>query len=298
MWDKKHLLDIESLSREDIEFIIKCTELLEPYSTKGNNLDICKGEILINAFFEPSTRTEMSFATAMHALGGNVQSFKSGGSSIEKGENKEDTIRILEQYCDIIVIRDPGIGSVKNYARSVNIPIINAGDGSSGHPTQALMDLYTIKKEIGRLDDIKLVFMADLKYARTVHSLREAIEKFKNNKIYGIAPKGLESEDIEMTTIDELKDIKPDVFYITRVQKERIPTEQRTNLSFRFDSKILDTLPTNTKVMHAMPRVDEMDLSLDNDPRVIPFKQARYGVQTRMAILALYLGHEKEIQAL
>lgn len=298
MWNKKHLLDIESLSRDDIEFIIKCAEILEPYSGRGNKLDICRGEILANVFFEPSTRTEKSFQAAMYVLGGDVITHKNVGSSIEKGESKEDTIRTLEQYSDVLVIRDPEIGSVKKYSNLVNIQVINAGDGASGHPTQSLMDLYTIKKEIGKLNDLTIVFMGDLKNARTVHSLKKAIEKFDNTKIYGIAPKGLESEDIELIDAKELTNVKPDILYITRIQKERIPEQERNNFSFRFDSKILNMLPNNAKVMHPLPRVDEMDPSLDKDPRIIPFKQARYGLQTRMAILALILGHEKEILAL
>lgn len=298
MWKKKNLLDIAQLSREDIELILDCTKTLEPFSGRGNKLDVCRGEILAGVFFEPSTRTEKSFQVAMYTLGGDVIIHKDAGSSRDKGESKEDTIRIMEQYSDIIAVRDPESLSVKKYADLVKVPVINAGDGSNEHPSQAMLDMYTIMKEVGRLDDLTIVVMADLKHARAVHSLVKALRKFDNNKIYGISPGGLNMPDIEEITLDQLKEARPDIFYSTRIQKERIPQEYRNNFSFRIDSEILGFLPAQTRIMHPLPRVDEIDPCLDNDSRVILFQQARNGLQTRMAIISILLGHEKEIFSL
>jgi len=298
MWNKKNLLSVDQLSRADIEFILNCAKILEPLSGRGNKLNICKGEILAEIFFEPSTRTEKSFQAAMYTLGGDVITHKNIGSSVEKGETKADTVKIMEQYSDIIAVRDPEELTVKKYADLVNIPLINAGDGSNEHPSQALLDLYTINKEIGKLDDITIVFMADLKYGRAVHSLIKALRKFSSNKIYGISPKGLELPGIETISIEELKKIRPDILYVTRIQRERIPPEEKDKFSFRVDSRVLNMLPNNTKVMHVMPRIDEMDPALDNDKRIILFKQARHGLHTRMAIISILMGHEDEVLAI
>lgn len=304
MWDKKDLIEIGPLSRKEIEFVLHYARILEPFSGRGNKLSICKGEILITAFFEPSTRTEMSFATAMHTLGGDVQCFKPIGSSVEKGESKEDTVQTLEQYCDILAIRDPGVGSVKRYADLVNVPVINAGDGSNQHPTQAMLDLYTIKKEVGRLNNLTVVFIGDLKFGRTVHSLITALRKFGNNKFFGISPKDLgmpeelKGEDYQEGELDEIYKLNPDVVYATRIQKERMLPEERRKFSYQINKETLKLLPSKTRIMHPLPRVDELNPEIDDDSRVIPFKQARYGLQTRMAILAVLLGHEKEIMAL
>jgi len=308
MWDKRDLLDINSLSREEIELILHYARILEPFSGKGNKLGICKGEILITAFFEPSTRTEMSFATAMHTLGGDVQSFKPLGSSLEKGENKEDTICTLEQYCDILVIRDPEIDSVKRYADLVNIPVINAGDGSNEHPTQALLDLYTIWKTFNTINGLKMAIIGDLRYGRNLHSLIKIFGKFDNNKIIGISPPGLElpnnfkTGDFKgiITEMDKLNDIlaeiRSDIVYVGRLRKEYLPLgENPMKYKYEINRDILNKLSEKTIIMHAFPRVDELNPEVDSDPRFLPFKQARYGLQTRMAIIALLLGHEKEL---
>lgn len=304
MWNKKNLVSIDQLSRNDIKFILDCAKLLEPFSGKGNKLDICKGEILITAFFEPSTRTEMSFVSAMHTLGGNAQIFRERGSSREKGESKIDTLRVLEQYCDIIAIRDPESGSVSRYADSLGIPVINAGDGSNEHPTQALLDLYTIKKEVGSLDNLKVVFIGDLKYGRTVRSLIKALRRFSKNSFFGVSPKmlklpdELKGSDYEEINIDEISEVEPNVIYATRIQKERMVSWEGKKISYEINKKILENLPEKTRIMHPLPRVDELNPELDDDPRVIPFKQARYGLQTRMALISILSGHEKEILGL
>jgi aspartate carbamoyltransferase catalytic subunit len=296
------LISISSLSKDEIELILRCAELLEPFSGKGNKLDVCKGEILGLLFFEPSTRTEKSFQSAMYRLGGDVIVHKDAGSSREKGESKIDTIKVIEQYCDILVIRDTQLGSVSSYAGLSHIPVINAGDGAGEHPTQALLDLYTIKKEIGRLDNLRVVFTGDLKYGRTVHSLIKALRKFSGNMFYGTSPKplGLSEElkgnDYEEIGIAELSQVQPDVIYATRIQKERLGYP--ASFSYEINNKILETLPSKTRIMHPLPRVDELNPEIDSDPRVVPFKQVRHGLTTRMAILALMLDHEKGLATL
>lgn len=305
MWSKKDLLSIDDLSRQELEFIIKCAGILEPFSSKGNKLDICRGEIATLAFFEPSTRTEKSFQAAMYTLGGDVIIHKDTGSSREKGESKSDTLRTLEQYSDIIVVRDPEVNSVSSYSDILGIPVINPGDGSNEHPTQAMIDMYTIWKRFGTLAGLKVAFVGDLKYGRPFHSLIKILSKF-NSQIFGISPpdvtlgKEWESANykefvIDMRKLNEtLAQIKPDVVYAGRIRREYM-TEDPRKYSYKINRSTLDVLPENCIIMHALPRVDEIDTEIDASPKFMPFRQVRYGLQTRMAILALMLGHEKEI---
>ncbi len=302
MWDRKDFLSIDSLSREDIETILHYAEILESYSGRGNKLNMCRGEILVTAFFEPSTRTEKSFEAAMYVLGGDVLTHHESGSSREKGESKLDTLHTLEQYSDIIAIRDPEIGMMQKYADELQIPVINAGDGHNQHPTQAILDLYTIKKEIGRLSQLKVVFFGDLKYGRTVHSLIKALRLLGSNDFFGVAPRGLElpqsfsGNDYNEIDMQEVFKIKPDVIYATRIQKERMVLEERDKYSYEINKAFLSKLPRHTKIMHPLPRVNEINIEIDKDPRFIPFKQVRNGLHTRMALIALILNHEDELQ--
>ncbi|MBI3413580.1 MAG: aspartate carbamoyltransferase [Candidatus Aenigmarchaeota archaeon] len=312
MWNgKKDLLGMNDLSKEEIEGVIRYSSALEPLSGKGSKLGICRGEILISAFFEPSTRTVTSFAAAMHTLGGDVQTFLESGSSIEKGETKEDTIRTLEQYGDALVIRDSDPGSVARYASLVKVPVINAGDGINEHPTQALYDMYTIWKQFGRLTNLRIAVVGGLKYYRPSNSLVMGLGKFEGNKIFGICPPGLslskqysngcyEEMQINMTHLNEvLEKIKPDVVYVTRLKKEYMPPNEDTkNYFYVVDNKTMAVLPQNCIVMHALPRVWEINTEIDSDPRAIMFKQARHSLQVRMAVLALFLGHEDELKKL
>ncbi len=282
-----------------MEFVLKCAKILEPLSGRGNKLSMCKGEIATLAFFEPSTRTEKSFQSAMYTLGGDVILHKDTGSSREKGETKADTLRTLEQYSDIIVVRDPEANSVAKYADLLDVPVVNAGDGSNEHPTQTLFDLYTIKKEVGRIEDLRIVFVGDLRYGRTVHSLIKAARKFSGNTFFGVSPKTLAlpdqlaGNDFHETSMEELARLEPDIVYATRIQKERISGTE--NFTYEINKKTLETLPQKTKIMHPLPRVGELNPEIDSDPRFLPFKQARCALQTRMAILALLLGHEREV---
>jgi aspartate carbamoyltransferase catalytic subunit len=304
-WDRKDLISIDQLDKEDIDHILRCAEILEPYSGRANKLLLCKGEILYCVFLEPSTRTQGSFVTAMLTLGGDVQIFNPEASSLKKSESRSDTLRTLEQFCDIVVIRDPQSGSVAQYADALDIPVINAGDGAGEHPTQALLDCFTIKRECGRLSNLNVVFMGDLKYGRTVHSLIRALRNYHGNKFYGYSPAGLEmpkelhgSDFMRIENMHDVFDLNPDVIYATRIQKERMLPEERDRFSYRIDNNFIQKLPKHARIMHPFPRVDELDTEIDNDPRVIPFKQIRYGVQTRMALLALMLGHEEEVFSL
>ncbi len=301
MWDKRSLISIDSLSRSDIEFILDASRRLEPFSMKGKRLRVCEGEILANVFFEPSTRTDKSFQAAMYRLGGGVIAHKDAGSSREKGESKLDTLHTLQQYSDIMVIRDPEIDSVGRYADSVNIPLINAGDGSNEHPTQALLDLYTILKEVGRLENLSVVFAGDLKFGRTVHSLIKALRKFSGNRFFGVSPESLGMPyelmggDCKEINFEEVAGIKPDIVYATRIQKERMVSWEGEKFSYEINMEVLNNLPPYTKIMHPLPRVNELNPEIDSDSRVIPFKQVKNGMIVRMAILAIMLGHEKEI---
>ncbi len=307
MWNTRHLLTIDSFSRSGLETILQCASILEPFSGRGNKLDICKGEILAEIFFEPSTRTEKSFQVAMHVLGGDVIIHKDAGSSRDKGENKADTIKTIEQYSDILAIRDHETGAIERYAGIVNVPVINAGDGSNEHPTQALIDMYTIWKRFNTLDSLKVAFVGSLKHYRAAHSLIKIMSKFSNNTVFGISPPGLELPDnfringyeditIDMRNLnDKLAEIKPDVLYVGRVPKEYMQTNDINQCRYEINKKTLQCLPGHSIIMHPLPRVDELHPEIDSHPNVMHFMQVRHGLQTRMAVLALMLGHEKKI---
>ncbi|MBI4014351.1 MAG: aspartate carbamoyltransferase catalytic subunit [Candidatus Aenigmarchaeota archaeon] len=292
MWDRKSLLSASQFSRSDVEEIISLASRLKQKPER-----LCSGKILANIFFEPSTRTEKSFQAAMYRLGGSVISHKDAGSSREKGETKKDTIRILSSYADIAVIRDNESGRMQEYTKAAGVPVISGGDGSNEHPTQMLTDAFTIKEEIGRLDNLKVAFIGDLKYGRTVHSLMQLLSKFSGNEIFSIAPaslslpsdmKSMEAGRYDISQLREaLAETKPDAVYCTRIQKERLNGEKG---SYVVDSTLLSVLPPHCRIMHPLPRVNEMNVEIDADKRVIPFVQAANGVPVRMAIIAKMLG--------
>ncbi len=311
MWDRKDLLSMDQLDRKDIDAVLRYAERLEPYSDCRDMLDICRGEVLSRVAFEPSTRTFRSFGPSIYRLGGWSDSiYTPTDSSMEKGESKEDTLRTLAQYSDIMLIRDSGVGSVAQYADILEIPVINGGDGSNEHPTQALLDMRTIEKEIGALSGLKIVFMGDLKNSRTVHSLVKALRRYDGNKLYGFSPGGLEipnelaGHDYCEVQVGDVCGIKPHAIYMTRIQLERIDDEQlreqytAEQSFYQINRDTLSRLPRETKVMHPLPCVGEISPDAFDDERVIPFKQVRHGVETRMAILAMMLGHEDELESL
>lgn len=311
-WDKNDFLDIEVLTRVDIETILNLAEKLEPYSGINDKfyepLHICEGKILANVFFEDSTRTRISTQVAMSRLGGGSVNFDKTVSSINKGESFEDTLCILDGYCDIFAIRHSGEYSVFRFADLLDKPVINAGDGKNQHPTQTMLDLYTIRKEFGKIDGSKIVLIGDLKYGRTVHSLARALENYNDVELIGICPEGLEMpskyENCETRVIDTknlnevLSEIGPDVVYATRIQKERMP-EGMDAEKYRYviNEQTLGILPDNCIIMHPLPRVDELQIEWHGKKQRM-FEQASYGVPTRMAIISILLGYEKEVMEL
>ncbi len=298
----KHLISIEDLTKDDILYILQKAEELEFYAkgTKGDKINLLEGKILANLFFEPSTRTRMSFESAMKRLGGDVINMTAQeASSIVKGETLADTIRVVSEYADAIVIRHPLEGSARFAAELSSVPVINAGDGAGQHPTQTLLDLYTIKKE-SRLEGATIALMGDLKYSRTVHSLIKALTLF-NTRIYLISPDALKlpedfledvKGDISEATLDEVIS-EIDVLYVTRIQKERFPDEEEYRKvagSYIINSEILSKAKKDLIVMHPLPRVNEISSDVDLTRHAIYFKQAFYGVPVRMAILCEVMG--------
>ena len=275
--------------------------------------DVCRHKILATLFFEPSTRTRLSFESAMLSLGGSVLGFSSASNtSASKGESVSDTISVVSSYCDIIAMRHPKEGAPLVATRKSTVPLINAGDGGHNHPTQTLTDLLTIYREKGRLDNLTIGFCGDLKFGRTVHSLTKAMSRYKNIKFVFIAPpelkipeylkhdlldaKNLDYKEVE--TIEEvIEDL--DILYMTRVQKERFFNEQdyiRLKDTYILDLKKLEKSKSDLIVMHPLPRVNEIAIEVDDDPRAKYFDQVQNGRFMRMALILKMLGLENEVE--
>jgi aspartate carbamoyltransferase catalytic subunit len=300
----KDVVSIKDFSKEEIEHVIDCAGKMAPLAEgKGKSLSL-EGKILASLFYEPSTRTRLSFESAMLRLGGSIMGFaEPRGSSHSKGETIADTIRMAESYADIIVLRHPNEGAAKLASQFSSKPVINAGDGAGQHPTQTLLDLYTIKSEKGKLSDLNIVMLGDLKYGRTVHSLSYALALFGANLTF-VAPsmiqmpqeivnqmKEMGSEPTLSNSISEnIQDA--DVLYVTRIQKERFPDEEeylKVAGLYRIDNALLKDAKDNLIVMHPLPRVDEIAPEVDDTPHALYFKQAFNGVLVRMALLGLLL---------
>lgn len=262
------------------------------------------GRVLGLLFYEPSTRTRLSFESAMLRLGGAILGFADPQvSSLSKGETLSDTIQVVSGYCDAIVLRHPQEGSARLAAEVSSIPVLNGGDGSNQHPTQTLLDLYTIQKAMGRLDGLRVGFMGDLRYGRTVHSLAESLLHFESKQVF-IAPEGLQLPQtlrghIEVAgkfdgEVARLADAGPlDVLYVTRIQKERFPDPleyDRVRNAYRVDRAALEPLGPELKILHPLPRVNEIDPEVDALPGALYFEQTRSGVTVRMALLDMILG--------
>ncbi len=301
----RHLISIEDLDRDDIVYILDRAEKFEDVARGYKKMKILEGRILANLFFEPSTRTRMSFEVAMKRLGGEVINMTAQeASSVAKGETLADTIRVISNYCDAIVIRHPLEGAARFAAENSDVPVINAGDGAGQHPTQTLLDLYTIRKECGRLDGITIALMGDLRYSRTIHSLIKALTLF-NMRIYLISPEalalpedfleGLRGEIERADLGDVIEEI--DVLYVTRIQKERFPDEEEYRKvagSYRLTSETIAKAKSSMIIMHPLPRVDEISPDVDGSGHARYFEQAFYGVPVRMAILSeVMLGGEE-----
>jgi len=298
----RDIISIKDFTREEIDYVLKIASAMEPIAKSGS--DMLHGKTLATLFFEPSTRTRLSFEAAMHKLGGTAIGFAEPEiASIKKGENLADTVRVVENYADVIALRHPLEGAARLAAEFAQVPVINAGSGAEEHPTQALLDLYTILKEKKRVDGLSIALMGDLRYGRTVHSLAYALCLY-DVKLYLVSPELLRMRRevldaikdkisvVEKTGIEEVLP-KTDVLYVTRIQKERFP-DPAEYVKVRGTYKIgLDTLKDAKEdmiIMHPLPRVDEIDDEVDETPHARYFQQVWNGIVMRMALLALILG--------
>lgn len=307
----KYLIDPMDLSVEEIDELIDIANDIIKDRTRYQ--DVCRHKILATLFFEPSTRTRLSFESAMLSLGGSVLGFSSASNtSASKGESVSDTISVVSSYCDIIAMRHPKEGAPLVATRKSTVPLINAGDGGHNHPTQTLTDLLTIYREKGRLDNLTIGFCGDLKFGRTVHSLTKAMSRYKNIKFVFIAPSELKIPEYlkhdlldaknldykEVETIEEvIEDL--DILYMTRVQKERFFNEQdyiRLKDTYILDLKKLEKSKSDLIVMHPLPRVNEIAIEVDDDPRAKYFDQVQNGRFMRMTLILKMLGLENEVE--
>ncbi|OHA20039.1 MAG: aspartate carbamoyltransferase [Candidatus Taylorbacteria bacterium RIFCSPHIGHO2_01_FULL_45_63] len=265
-----------------------------------------KGKIMASLFYEPSTRTRFSFESAMLRLGGSIITTENAKefSSVAKGETLEDSIRVIDNYADVIILRHNEEGASRRAASVSDVPIVNAGDGTGQHPTQALLDLYTIKRELGVIDGIRIALIGDLKHGRTIHSLAYLLGKYKNIKIYFVSIKTLKvGDDIKRYLIkhgvvfEEIENLDSiighvDVLYQTRIQKERFKTNKeykKCRSCYRIDSTLVEKMKQKSIIMHPLPRVDEILFEVDSSPKAAYFRQAHYGLFIRMALLKYLL---------
>jgi len=304
-----HMRDIISITdfkRRDLEFLFSITDrILENPSRYFGTL---RGKILGYAFFEPSTRTRLSFESAIKRLGGQAIGFvEPSKTSLKKGESFKDTIKMLEVYSDIIVIRHPADGAAKYAAEICRKPIINGGDGKFQHPTQTMLDLYTIYREFGTIDNLVIGVLGDLKYARTINSLLLGLANFKPKKLYLISPPLLRPREfildyllesnIGFELVERLNDVisELDVLYVVRIQKERFPDIMEYNRvkgAYRVTLKALSEAKEHLRILHPLPKLDEIAPELDNTRYALYYEQAQYGVYVRMALLLSILLEE------
>ena len=301
----KDILDGAQFTREEIDYIMA---LADEYCAELENkpaVDLLRGYVLATLFFEPSTRTRLSFEAAMHRLGGGVIGFSSAeSSSTAKGETLVDTIRTVDQYADIIAMRHPQIGSAKEAAAAAEAPVLNGGDGAGQHPTQALLDLYTIKSERGRVDGTTIILCGDLKNGRTVHAGVEVYKHYQC-KLILVAPEQLRMPaeilaklhdyGVQVEETDNLEGAlaKGDVLYMTRIQKERFADQseyERLKGSYILTCEMINRINPHLTVMHPLPRVNEITVDVDCLPNAAYFRQVRNGVYIRMALIASVLG--------
>ncbi len=299
-FEGRDIVSIRDFTKEDLLHILEVSKDME-----GEKPQLLAGKILTTLFFEPSTRTRLSFESAMCRLGGRVIGFSDEKvSSVKKGETIWDTTKMAEQYGDVVVIRSPVEGSARLAAEAVSVPVINGGDGANQHPTQTMLDLYTIQKAQGKIEGLKVGFLGDLKYGRTVHSLAMAL-RYWNVDLYFIAPDALQMpaqylKDLKRAGIkcSQTHDVfsvsnELDVLYVTRIQKERFPDPmeyEKYKNAYRLDQSLLKHIKGNMKIMHPLPRVGEISPELDDTEHAVYFEQAGNGVTVRKALLALVLG--------
>ena len=304
-WYGKDILSVKQFNREDLEYIFAVAHEMRAMVERVGSFDLLKGKILANLFYEPSTRTSSSFTSAMERLGGSVIPINEVKySSVAKGESLPDTARTLECYADVIVIRHPEVGSAAIAAKAARKPVINAGDGIGEHPTQALLDLFTVKEELGHIDGLTITLLGDLKHGRTVHSLARLLSLYKI-RLHYVSPdilrmpaelmSELRAKEIEQAEHASLTACLPetDVLYVTRVQKERFADEaayESVKSAYVIDSQVMRAAKERAVVMHPLPRVGEIAPEFDDDPRAAYFRQMEYGLYIRMALLAMVLG--------
>ena len=305
----KDIISMNDMSKEEILEILEIAEKIEN-SSEEEKLNFLKGKIIATLFFEPSTRTKMSFESAAFRLGAQVLQLPPlEQSSVKKGESFSDTIRMVESYSDVIVVRHPNDGAARLASTTSKKPVINAGDGSNQHPSQTLLDLYTIKEEKGTLSNLSIAFVGDLKYGRTVHSLVKALTHF-NPTIYFVSPKilqmptylidDLDKNNIKYEILEDFRDCldKIDVFYMTRIQKERFPDiedYQKVKGVYVINKEnILGKCKEDMIILHPLPRVDEISTDLDETKHALYFKQAKNGIPVRQAMMLKVLDKVKD----
>lgn len=299
-WNNRDLVSIRGLERGDVEFLLERAEVMATVAKDKKSIHALDGAVLASLFFEPSTRTRFSFDSAMYRLGGKVIGFSGAtGTSIEKGESFEDTIRMVEAYANAIVIRHPETGAAARAAEVADVPVINAGDGGNEHPTQALLDLFTIRKEKGAIDGLKVMITGDLKNGRTVHSLCYGLSLFDGVELQLYAPPDLSfpqailddvAGKIKITKLDSFDASGADVVYATRIQKERFsnPADAK-KYDYRIDAKVMATMKSDAILMHPLPRINEIATEVDADKRAAYFREAANGLPVRMALLEAIL---------
>ena len=298
---RKHIISINDISREELELIVTTAAQLKQQPQP----QLLQHKVIASCFFEASTRTRLSFETAIQRLGGSVIGFDNGGNTslAQKGETLADSISVISSYVDALVMRHPQEGAARLAAEFSSVPIINGGDGSNQHPTQTVLDLFSIYETQGRLDNLNIALVGDLKYGRTVHSLTQALAKFEGCKFHFISPDALAMPEYICAELDELnieyarynsiEEVVPniDILYMTRIQKERFDeTEyQHMKASFILTLNSLEHAKDNLKVLHPLPRVDEIHIDVDKSPYAYYLQQAENGVYAREALLALVL---------
>ena len=316
-----HILSIDQFNRSDIEKLFSVADSLEPYSSKIKVTRVLEGAILGSMFFEPSTRNRISFGASFNLLGGNVREITEvGSSSLAKGESLIDTAKVLSGYSDIIVMRHPDEGSVQKFAEASRVPVVNGGDGANEHPSQALLDLYTIEKELSQnnksIDGLRIALVGDLKYGRAVHSLCKILSLYSDVTIKLISPEALKlpvdlaeqltKANIEVIETENLEEgiSEVDIIYVTRIQEERFK-DKKDAIKYKGLMTLNQSIYTancepNTVIMHPLPRdsrndANELDSDLYENPNLAIFRQADNGVVVRMALFALVLGVENQI---
>jgi len=303
----KDLITIRDLNREELEEIMDRAEEMEQFRAGGT--DIARGRILATLFFEPSTRTRLSFQAAIKRLGGDTIGFSSDeGTSVQKGETLADTLRVVAEYADMVLLRHPREGSAKLASEFLRVPVINGGDGSANHPTQTLLDLYTIRKELGEISGHTIALVGDLRYGRTTRSLARALTAYPDVELILTSPRQLrmrkdlllelENSGLNPLETDDLEETaeKADVLYATRIQKERFPDlaeYEKVARSYEIDRELLEE-GGEPLLMHPLPRVTEIKNDVDDMDCAVFFEQAGNGVPVRMALISLLLENASE----